>query len=391
MKKYLVSLTMGIFLCCAINSSAYGVPAAKSNSSEVVKVNFKSALLMEESSGKIIYEYNPHEKLSPASVTKIMTMLLTMEDVDNGKIKLTDKLTVSARAHSIGGTTMCLQTGEVRSVEDVLKGIAMQSANDGAVAMAEFIGGTEENFIKRMNDRAKELGMKDTNFVNPMGFYDANHYTSAYDIAIMSRELLKHKAIIKYSSKWMETISEGRKEPIDLVNTNKLTRAYNGCDGLKTGYTSEAKYCISATALRGNVRFIAVIMAAPTSKERNAAASKLLSYGFARYESKNIIKKDEIIGELNLSKSKPERVNIITKGDFNIIIEKGAKVKIEKKLELNNDLKLPIRAGEIVGSLKAYEGNTLYGEIPVVIDKDIEKVKFFDILKKAFRLWTNVK
>lgn len=390
MKKYLVSIITTIFIISCTNLSTFAVPEKSKDNSEIVKVNFKSALLMEENSGKILYEYNPHEKLSPASVTKIMTMLLTMEDIDSGKIKLSDKVTVSARAHSIGGTTMCLQTGEVRTVEELLKGIAMQSANDGAVAMAEFIGGTEENFIKRMNDRAKELGMKDTNFVNPMGFYDPNHHTSAYDIAIMSRELLKHKQILKYSSKWMETISEGRKAPIDLVNTNKLTRAYSGCDGLKTGYTSEAKYCISATALRGNVRFIAVIMAAPTSKERNAAASKLLSYGFAKYESKKIINKNEALGELIMPKSKPIKVKIMAKDDFNIIIEKGSKVNVQKKLELNNNLKLPIRAGETVGFYKAYEGNNVLGEVPVVIDKDIVKTTLLDTLKKSFKLWFNI-
>jgi D-alanyl-D-alanine carboxypeptidase (penicillin-binding protein 5/6) len=313
-----------------------------------------------------------------------------MEDIDNGKIKMTDKVTISARAHSIGGTTMCLQTGEVRSVEDLIKGIAVQSANDGAVAMAEFLSGTEESFAKRMNDRAKELGLKDSNFVNPMGFYDPNHYTSAYDIAIMSRELLKHKQILKYSKIWMETISEGRKEPFTLINTNKMLKAYNGCDGLKTGYISEAKYCISATALRNNVRFIAVIMAAPTSKERNAAASQLLSYGFAKFESKKIINKDEVVGELSLPKAKPDKVKIVVKDDFNIIIEKGAKINVVKQLELNKDLTLPIKAGDIVGRYKAMEGKKVYGEVPVVAEKEIVKTKLFDTLSKSFKLWFNI-
>lgn len=390
MRRYLVSFISVLFIISSANLSTFATPNKESNF-QIVKTDFKSALLMEESTGKIIYEYKPHEKLSPASVTKIMTMLLTMEDIDSGKIKFSDKVTVSARAHSIGGTTMCLQTGEIRTVDELLKGIAIQSANDGAVALAEFIGGTEESFITRMNDRAKALGMNDTSFANPMGFYDSKHYTSAYDIGIMSRELLKHKQILNYSSKWMDTISEGRKAPIDLANTNKMLKAYGGCDGLKTGYTSEAKYCISATAKRNNIRFIAVIMAAPTSKERNAAASKLLSYGFAKYESNKIINKGEIVGELELSKSTPNKVNVVVNEDFNLISEKGSKPSIQKKLELNNIVKLPIHAGDIVGYYKVIDGSNLCGSVPVVAEKDMVKIKLGDTIKKSFKAWLNIK
>lgn len=391
MKKYLCSMMIALFIITCFNFKAFGQPVNKPNNSDIVNVNFKSALLMEESSGKIIYEYNSHEKLSPASVTKIMTMLLAMEDVDSGKIKLSDKVTVSARAKSMGGTTMCLQTGEVRSVEDLLKGMAIQSANDAAVAMAEFLGGTEESFAKKMNARAKELGMKDTNFVNPMGFYDENHYTSAYDVAIMSRKLIKHKQILKYSSKWMELISEGRKEPFMLVNTNKLVKAYAGCDGLKTGYVTQSKSCISATAQRGNIRFIAVIMGSPSSKERNASASKLMNYGFAKYESKKLASKDEVVGEIAIPKSIPEKINAIAKQDLNIVIEKGTKVSVEKKLELNKNLTLPIKKGDIIGTLKAVDKEKEYGETPVIAENDIVKMKFYDTFKKSFKLWFNIK
>jgi serine-type D-Ala-D-Ala carboxypeptidase (penicillin-binding protein 5/6) len=391
MKKKFLWLITFMFITTCINISAYAKSVVPQHNSDIVNVNFKSALLMEESSGKIIYEHNSHEKLAPASVTKIMTMLLAMEDIDSGKIKLSDKITATARAKSIGGTTMYLETGEVRTVEEILKGIAIQSANDGAVAMAEYLGGTEESFIKRMNERAKQLGMMDTNFVNPMGFYDANHYTSAYDVAIMSRELLKHKKILDYSKIWQETISEGRKTPFTLTNTNKMLRGYNGCDGLKTGYVSEAKYCISATALRGSVRFIAVIMGAPTSKERSASASKLLNYGFAKFESKKLESKGNIVGVIKLPKSNPAAANIVAKDDLSIVTEKGTKINMEKQLELNKDLKLPIKKGDIVGNLKAVEGNKVYGTVPVVCDNDIVKMKVYDVIKKSFKTWLNLK
>jgi serine-type D-Ala-D-Ala carboxypeptidase (penicillin-binding protein 5/6) len=389
MKKLFVSLLSILVIIASTNLNVSAEPSKDDKG--IIKINFKSALLMEESTGKIIYEYNSHEKLSPASVTKIMTLLLTMEDINRGKIKLTDKVTVSARAKSIGGTTMCLQTGEVRSVEDLIKGIVIQSANDGAVAMAEFLGGTEELFIKRMNERAKELGMKDTNFINPMGFYDKNHYTTAYDIALMSKELLKYKQILKYTTIWTEIISEGREAPIELANTNKLIRAYKGCDGLKTGYVPESKYCISATAVRDNVRFIAVIMGAPTSKERNAAASKLLSYGFAKFESKRIIAKNEKLGELELSKSKPIKANIVAKQDLNIIIEKGDKPNLEKKLILDSNLKLPIHMGDKVGVYRISSKDKIYGEIPATIDTDLECTKLQDTIIKSFKLWIKFK
>lgn len=388
MKRFFISILISLFILPS--SVAYSV-VEPDKTPNIINVNFKSALLMEESTGKILYEHNSHNKLSPASVTKVMTLLLTMEDLDNGKIKLSDKVTISARAHSIGGTTMCLQTGEVRSVEDLIKGIVMQSANDGAVAMSEFLGGSEEGFVKRMNDRASELGMKDTHFVNPMGFYSPEHYTSAYDIAIMSRELLKHKQILNYSKKWMETISEGRKAPIDLVNTNKMVRAYSGCDGLKTGYVPESKYCISATAMRNNIRFIAVIMAAPTSKDRNEAAGKLLNYGFASYESKPVIKRNEQVGELKFNRAKPSLTKVLTKQDLNLIVPKGSKLKTEFKLELAPNLKLPIKEGEAIGKYIVFDNTGVLGEVPVTVENNLSKLEFGDYIKKTFKAWINIK
>ncbi|MEG2018792.1 MAG: D-alanyl-D-alanine carboxypeptidase family protein, partial [Clostridium sp.] len=242
----------------------------------------RSVLLIEPTTGKVLYEKNSKEKFAPASVTKIMTMLLAMEALDSGKIKLSDKIVCSEKVKSMGGSSMILDTGEVRTVEEILKGIAIASGNDAAVAMGEFLEGSEEAFVVKMNEKAKALGMMDTSFKNCTGLSADGHLSTANDIAIMSMELLKHPTILKYSSIYMETISEGRQSPIELVNHNKLVRFYKGCDGLKTGFTQEAMYCISATSLRNDVRMLAVIMGAPSYKQRNADASKLMDYGFAK-------------------------------------------------------------------------------------------------------------
>ena len=257
------------------------------------QIEARSALLMEPISGKILYEKNIDEKFAPASVTKVMTMLLAMEAVDSGKVTLEDKVTCSENAKKMGGSTMLLDTGEVRTLEELLKGVAIASGNDAAVAIAEYLGGSETDFVDMMNNRASELGMKNTTFKNCNGLPAEGHVSTARDIAIMSNELLKHPTILKYSGIYMETISEGRKSPIELVNHNKLVRFFEGCDGLKTGYTSEAKYCISATAKRNGVRMLAVIMGAPSYKIRNRDAGILLNHGFSKYQGMKFVEEGE--------------------------------------------------------------------------------------------------
>ncbi|CCJ34413.1 D-alanyl-D-alanine carboxypeptidase family protein [Caloramator australicus] len=356
-----------------------------------LKLDCRSALLMENSSGKILYEMNANEKVYPASVTKIMVMLLTMEAIDRGDIKLTDKVVVSPRAKSMGGSTMFLEQGEIRTVEELLKGVAVESANDASVALAEFLAGTEEAFVEKMNKRAKELGMNNTHFVNCTGFFDPNHYTSALDVAIMSRELLKHPKILDYTKIWMETISEGRKEPFTLVNRNKMIKSYHGCDGLKTGYVKESMYCISATAQRNGIRFIAVVMGAPSAKERNEMAAKLLDTGFAKYESITVVKKGDIVGEIKLPMAKPEKVKLIANEDLKILLEKGTKINYETKIELFKDLKLPIKKGDAVGIIKAVEGEKVYAQAQVIVDQDINKATYFDLLEKMFKIYLNLR
>jgi len=347
-----------------------------------LNVDAKSALLMEPSTGKIIFEKNSHEKFAPASVTKIMTMLLAMEAVDNGKIKLSDKVTISENAKKMGGSTMLLDTGEIRTVEELLKGIAIASGNDAAVAMAEYLGGSEEAFVKLMNERAQALEMKDTTFKNCNGLSAAGHVTSAYDISIMSRELLKHPTILKYSGTYMETISEGRKTPIALVNHNKLVRFFNGCDGLKTGFTEEAKYCISATAVRDGVRMLSVIMGAPTYKVRNRDASMLMNYGFSKFESKKVISKDEDVEKIYINKQSDKYFVAKAKKDTSVILEKGVNSKVEKKCVLSIDSnKKEYKKGEVIGYCEIFVNGNSAGKVDIYCDRDFKKGGVFENLK----------
>ncbi len=343
----------------------------------------KSVILIEPNSGKVIYEKNSHEKFAPASVTKIMTMLLAMEAIDSGRISLTDKIVCSEKVKSMGGSSMILDTGEVRTVEEILKGIAIASGNDAAVAMAEFLEGSEEAFAIKMNEKAKELGMNDTNFKNCTGLSADGHMTTASDISKMSMALLKHPTILKYSSIYMETISEGRNTPIELVNHNKLVRFYKGCDGLKTGFTQEAMYCISATALRDGVRMLAVIMGAPSYKQRNADASKLMDFGFAKYQSKKLVAKDEEVEKVPLNKSGDKFYIAKAKDDLQIIFEKGTTGDITKKLSINPDIK-KIKAGDVIGSCEYYMGDNSVGKVELYSDRDIKQSQILNNIKDMF-------
>lgn len=371
--KFIVILVLG----CIVFQSLGFVTKAESDG---INVEARSALLMEPSSGKIIYEKNIHEKFAPASVTKIMTMLLTMERIDTGKINLGDKVTVSENAKKMGGSSMILDTGEIRTVDELLKGIAVASGNDASVAMAEYIGGTEENFVKLMNEKAAELGMKDTTFKNCTGLSASGHLSSAYDIALMSRELLKHTTILKYTSIYMETISEGRKTPIGLVNHNKLVRFFKGCDGLKTGFTDEAKYCISATAVRDNVRMLSVIMGAPTYKIRNKDASMLMNYGFSKYESKTILTKDMDVEKIVLNKQKDRYFIAKAKENFILNYEKGKENKIDKKIIISAGEK-QYKKGQTIGYCEIYLNNNLCGKVPLYSDRDLKKLNIWDNFK----------
>lgn len=376
MKKSIKQFIAGLLL---VSTISFIIPR-EAFAEENINVEAKSAILMEATTGKIVYEKNSHEKFAPASVTKIMTMLLAMEAIDSGRMKIDDKITASENAKKMGGSTILLDTGEVRTVEEILKGIAIASGNDAAVAMAEYIGGTEDSFVELMNKRAGELGMKDTHFNNCTGLPVDDHYTTAYDISIMSRELLKHPTILKYTGTYMDNISEGRKSPIELVNHNKLVRFFKGCDGLKTGYTSEAKYCISATAVRGGVRMLSVIMGAPTYKIRNRDASMLLNFGFSKFESKKIISKDQDITKVNLNKKGDKFFILKSKDDLSIVVPKGSKDEIERRITLDEQKKKYVK-GEEVGICEFYIDNDKIGEVKVYSDRDVKSCNIFENIR----------
>ena len=376
MKKYIRKIAaFAIFL--SLFSIVSSVPV---KAEEAIEVEARSALLMEASTGKIIYEKNANEKFAPASVTKIMTMLLAMEKVDRGEIKLSDQITVSETAKKMGGSTMLLDVGEVRTVEEIIKGIGIASGNDAAVAMAEYLGGSESGFVEMMNKRAQELGMKNTTFKNCTGLPIEGHLSTAYDISIMSRELLKHPTILKYTGTYMETISEGRKSPIELVNHNKLVRFFKGCDGLKTGFTNDAKYCISATATRDGVRMLSVIMGAPTFKIRNRDASMLMNYGFSKYEGKKLFNKDDDVETIYLGKNTERYFIAKAKDDLFIVVLKGSDGEPINKIVLDEE-KDSYSEGETIGKCEVYLNEQKIGEVELYCDRDVEKGGFFDNLK----------
>lgn len=379
-KRIITTFTLILFLASAFSINV------KAKDESGINVEAKSAILMEPTSGKVVYEKNPDEKFAPASVTKIMTMLLAMEAIDSGKINFSDKITCSENAKKMGGSTMLLDTGEVRTVEEIIKGIAIASGNDAAVAMAEYLAGTEDSFVGQMNERANSLGMKNTTFKNCTGLPADGHLSTARDISIMSRELLKHPSILKYSGTYMDSISEGRKSPIELVNHNKLVRFFKGCDGLKTGFTNEAKYCISATATKDGTRVLAVIMGAPTFKVRNRDASMLMNYGFSKFESKKLLSKDDDAEKIPLNKDGSKFLMAKAKDDLIVTYEKGQGDNLEKKINLNlEEKKDKFTKGEVIGKCEYYIGENLVGSVDIYSDRDIKQGSFIENIKYNFK------
>ena len=349
-----------------------------------LSISSKSAILMDVGSGQILYEKNAHDKLPPASVTKVMTMLLICEALDSGKITLDDSVQISENAASMGGSQIFLEAGEVQKVDTLLKGIAVASANDGCVAMAEYIGGSVESFVDMMNAKAKELNMKDTNFVNTNGLPVDNHYTSAHDIAIMSRELLKHDVISKYLTTWMDQVVVGKKQiTVGLANTNKLIKHYQGATGVKTGFTQQAKYCLSASAKRGDTHLVAVTLGAETSPERFKDATSLLNFGFANYESVKLCSKNDNIATLTLDKADEQKINLVAKEDLSVLIKKGGNKDFTRKIKVNENPTIPIKKGTNLGYVEIYQGKTLVGKVDLVNTKDIQKASYLKMLQRV--------
>lgn len=362
------------FMCVLM----FAAPAAYAEGT--VETDAKSTILIEASTGEVLYEENADEQLPIASVTKIMTMLLIAEAVDNGKITLEDMVPVSENAMSYGGSTMFLEAGEQLSVNDMLKGIAVASANDGCVAMAEFLEGSETAFVEKMNEKAKELGMENTCFMNTNGLDEDGHYSSARDVAIMSRELMKHPLILDYTTIWTDTLRDGK---FSLANTNKLIRFYTGANGLKTGSTSQALCCISAAAKRDDMQLIAVVLGAPTSAKRFSSAKALLDYGFANYKIENVLNSSEELRRVAVSKGVADDIGVRAAQDYSVLRKKSAGAEITTEIVCDKVLSAPIAEGDVVGSIIISDGETTT-EAELVAAEVVDRKSFADIVTEFF-------
>ena len=374
---HLCKKVLCVILCLILVLSILTIPTYALEQTENNEMIFdcKSAILMEAETGTVLYEYNADTALPPASVTKIMTLLLVMEEIEKGNIKYADMVTTSAYAASMGGSQIYLKEGEQMSVEDMVKSVVISSANDAAVALAEHICGSEAIFVQRMNQKADELGMNNTHFENTNGLDDTviNHLTSARDIAIMSRELIQYEDILKYSSTWMDTIRDGS---FGLTNTNRLVRFYKGATGLKTGSTAKAKFCVSATAKRNGMHLICVVMGAESSDSRNAIATQLLNWGFSNFEL--YVDKSQSLPPIKVT-SGVENKSSISTSDFSIVVKKGESKKIEKTINLPDKLCAPISKGDIVGTVEYRINSQLIGKSNILSTQNIEKIDFWTL------------
>lgn len=358
------------------------------NATTSLSLNVGSAVLIEQNSGQVLYNQNMHEKLRPASVTKVMTILLIMEAIDSGKLSYTDKIPCSEKAAGMGGSQIWLDVREELTVDEMLKAICVVSANDCTVAMAEYLAGSEEAFVNQMNAKAKELGMNDTTFKNCHGIDEDGHVTSAYDIALMSRELLtKHPSITKYTTIYMDSLRDGKSS---LVNTNKLVRNYKGATGLKTGSTSVALYNLSASATRNDLSLIAVIMKAPTSPIRFAEAQKLLDYGFNNFEYKKLANKNDLIKEISVDKGIENSVNAILENDSGVLIQKGQNKDIVQSVQLTDSINAPVYSGQVLGNVTySLNGNEI-GKVNIVAEKSVGKNTAFNMIEHVFFNWLSL-
>ena len=366
-----------------ISTSSSDDSSIDSNNS--LNLESESAILIEQESGQILYEHNIHEQLRPASVTKVMSILLIMEAIDSGKISLDDTVPCSEKARSMGGSQIWLNETETLTVNEMLKAICVVSANDAVVAMSEFIAGSEEAFVEKMNARAKELGMNDTCFKNCHGIDEDGHVTSSYDIALMSRELLKnHPSITNYTTIWMDSLRDGKSE---LVNTNKLIRNYQGATGLKTGSTSLALYNLSASATRNSLSLIAVIMRAPSTKLRFEEAQKLLDYGFNNYSYKEFAKKDDVIKSVNVNKGVQSTLNAVFEANSGTLLKKGQDKDVSQTITIDENLSAPISKGQKIGEVSFSLDGKVIGTTNIVSDRDIAKNTFGNVLLDIYKRW----
>lgn len=345
----------------------------------------KSAIMIEPTTNSIIYELNKDERLAPASMTKLMTMLLIMESIDSNKISLDDMVTISSNASSMGGSQVFLETNSQLKVEQLLKGIAIASGNDAAVAMAEHIAGSTNEFVNMMNNKVKELGLKSTNFVNVHGLDADNHYSSAYDMAMIAKELLKHEKILEYTSLYEDYLEKPDGTRTWLVNTNKLVRFYEGVDGLKTGYTSTAKYCLTSTAIKNDIRFITVVMGVDTSEHRSLDTTSMLNYGFANYKINKILSTNDVIGNLDIKNGKVDSIKYYVSEDVTDLLKNTEDKSYSYNINTYN-MSAPLSKGNIVGDIEIVDNTgKVIKKVDLVIKDDVEKHSFFSLFIKMYK------
>ena len=361
------------------------IQASETVSNEVdLASNAKSAIIIEQSSGQVLYEKNSHEKIAPASMTKMMSLLLIMEKIDSGKIKLDDVVTVSKNASSMGGSQILLEENEQMTVQDLLKGVAIASGNDAVVALAEYIAGTEDNFVKMMNSKVQELGLSDTNFKNCHGLDEEGHYSSAYDMAMIGRELLKHEKILDYTSIYETYLREDTDRKIWLVNTNKLVRFKAGVDGLKTGYTKTAGYCLTATMKKENMRVIATVMGEDSIENRNSEVSSMLDYSFSQYKMEKYISKNKTLKKIYNNKTKNEVIEIVPYDDVNILTSVIDEINSSYEIKIDN-IKTNIKKGDKVGEIIVKNNGKVVSRMNLTVKNDVKKANLFELYIKYLK------
>lgn len=355
------------------------VPVVKANEVEDLAPNAKSAIMIEASTGEILFNKNENEKMAPASMTKMMSMLIIMEEIDKGNLKWDEEVIASRNASSMGGSQIFLETGEKMTVTELLKGIAIASGNDATVAMAERIAGTEEAFVRRMNDKAKELGLKNTNFVTSTGLDADNHYSSAYDMSLIAKELVKYEKILEFTGTYEDYLRANTSSPFWLVNTNRLVRFYSGVDGLKTGFTSNAGYCLTATAKRDDMRLITVVMGEENTEKRSADTTKMLDYGFNIYMVRNIIDEETMIDNVKVELGKELTVDIVSKETITILNKKSDSIR---NITYEADIKkivAPVKKGDEIGTINIIEDGKVISKVVATVKNDVNKANFLTI------------
>ncbi|CAM3161559.1 D-alanyl-D-alanine carboxypeptidase family protein [Sporolactobacillus spathodeae] len=383
MKSFFAWLISSVFVFC-LASPAFTAHAETSKTSTGNEEATKSAIVIEGETGKVLYEKNANKELPPASMTKVMTMLLIFKALSHHQISLKDKVTVSENAASMGGSQVFLEPGETMTVDEMLRAIAIASGNDASVAMAEHLSGSVPAFVKQMNAEAKMLGLKHTHFVNPTGLPVADHYTTAHDMAIMAQALARYQQVFHYTSKYEDYLRENTDKKFWLVNTNKLIKTYPGADGMKTGFTNEAKYCLTATAKRNGMRVIAVVMGAPTPKARNKEVASLMNQAFATYTTKEIMKKGQTVVNEKVEKGNYSHVPVVTERPTVLLLKKGEQAKgLKKRVEWNGKLQAPIKRGSVVGYYVVRQKNKVVSKTPLVVNVTVTRASWWQLFKRS--------